>query len=239
MSAQPPDDDAKTVLIGTGRDATPPDAPAQPDDPATVIVAAVETGGSDANTLLIQPAGNGPARAGAPVAPGVRLPPAARLPWPARDQARAAPTYPPVAADEATRLVGASRLAPATSGAGPGMPRPDEVDAVVGWLVIVAGPGKGRGLEVGAGANDIGRDAGQKIRLDFGDLEIHRERHAVLIYDERARRFFLKAGDVRNLTYLDDELVLTPQELKGGEIISLGATRLHFVPFCGPEFGWV
>src|SRR4051812_44367437 len=38
-------------------------------------------------------------------------------------------------------------------------------DPVVGWLVVVEGPGKGRSFEVGKGANPIGRDAKQKIAL--------------------------------------------------------------------------
>jgi hypothetical protein len=115
---------------------------------------------------------------------------------------------------------------------------PGEHDPVVGWLVIVDGPGKGRSCEVGAGANSIGRDHGQKVRLDFGDPEIHRDRHAMLIYDPRSRRFFLQPGDARNLTYLGDEVVLAPVQLTGGETIAIGQTRLRFVPLCGGDFSW-
>ena len=43
-------------------------------------------------------------------------------------------------------------------------------DPVVGWLVVVQGPGRGRSLEIGAGANPIGRAQHQKICLDFGDF---------------------------------------------------------------------
>lgn len=112
------------------------------------------------------------------------------------------------------------------------------VDAVVGWLVIVKGPGIGRSVEIGAGANPIGRDESQKLRLDFGDPKIHREKHAALIYEPLSRRFYLQAGDARNLTYVDGELVLSPLELTGGETIGLGKTQLRFVPFCGANFSW-
>src|SRR5262249_1395015 len=107
-----------------------------------------------------------------------------------------------------------------------------------GWLVVVQGPGRGRSLEIGIGANSIGRERNQKLCIDFGDQQIHREKHAVLVYDPRSQRFFVQSGDVRNLTYLVDNLVLTPTELKGGEVIVVGQTHLRFVPFCGPNFSW-
>lgn len=111
-------------------------------------------------------------------------------------------------------------------------------DPVVGWLVIVEGPGRGRSVEIGPGSNSIGRASSQKLCINFGDKQISRERHAALIYDPATKRFFLHNGDVRNLTYIDNEVVLSPVELKGGETITLGDTRLRFVPFCGPHFGW-
>ncbi|HZH11717.1 MAG TPA: FHA domain-containing protein [Microvirga sp.] len=120
----------------------------------------------------------------------------------------------------------------------PAVPVNASEDPVVGWLVVVEGPGKGRSLEIGVGANSLGRDASQRIRIDFGDPYISRDKHAVLIYDPRSRRFFLQSGDVRNLTYINDDLVLTPSELKGGETIVAGQTHLRFVPFCGPSFNW-
>ena len=112
-------------------------------------------------------------------------------------------------------------------------------DPVVGWVVLVEGPGKGKSLELGVGANSIGRSSTQKVALNFGDHEIHRERHAQIVFDPRSNRFFLQGSqDARNLTYLSDALVLVPTELKGGETIVIGQTHLRFVPFCGPHFSW-
>lgn len=112
-------------------------------------------------------------------------------------------------------------------------------DPVVGWLVVVEGPGQGRSLELGMGTNSIGRNSTQKIALDFGDDEIHRERHAQIIFDPRSKRFYLQgSADARNLTYIGNDLVLTPTELKGGETIIVGRTQLRFIPLCGPHFSW-
>ena len=111
---------------------------------------------------------------------------------------------------------------------------------MVGWLVVVDGPGRGHSFELGMGVNALGRAATQKVALDFGDQEIHREKHALVVFDPKSRRFFLQGSpDARNLTYLGDDLVLTPVALRGGETIVIGATSLRFVPFCGPDFGWM
>ncbi len=130
----------------------------------------------------------------------------------------------PEPADDTTRLVAPAETEPN--------------DPVVGWLVVMQGPGRGRSLEIGTGANTIGRAQSQKLRLDFGDARISRERHAVLVFDPRARRFFLQNGEVRNLTYVGDDVVLAPVELDGGETITIGETQVRFVAFCGPQFGW-
>ena len=109
---------------------------------------------------------------------------------------------------------------------------------VVGWLVIVDGPGKGTALEFSFGLQTIGRDSGQSISLDFGDEEISREAHATLEYDPRERKVYLSKG--ANLVYLNSERVGQGAEigLKWGDVIELGATKLRFVSFCSPDLCW-
>ncbi len=111
-------------------------------------------------------------------------------------------------------------------------------DPVVGWLVIVDGPGKGKSVNLGYGMNSIGRNASERVSLDFGDEEISRSAHAQLSYDARGRKFYLQHGGGANLTYLGDTPVLQPTLLQGGETISIGKTTLRFCPFCGPDFDW-
>ncbi len=60
----------------------------------------------------------------------------------------------------------------------------------------------------------------------------------MLTYDPRGRKFYLQHGGGANLTYLGDVPVLQPAEIKGGETISLGNTKLRFVPLCGSDFDW-
>src|SRR5262249_54795631 len=82
--------------------------------------------------------------------------------------------------DERTRLFKAPRVEPGPASsteasAAAETPPAHEIssknvvpdDPVVGWFVVVDGPGKGRSIEIGIGANSIGRDRGQKVCLSF------------------------------------------------------------------------
>ena len=111
-------------------------------------------------------------------------------------------------------------------------------EPVVGWLVIVDGPGRGQSLTLGYGVNSIGRSATERVSLDFGDEEISREKHALLTYDPKGRKFYLQHGGGINLTYIADAPVLQTIQLNGGERILVGKTEIAFVPFCGPNFEW-
>jgi hypothetical protein len=149
------------------------------------------------------------------------------------------PEPPPPVDDGATRLVRPSSRsrkenAPETA---PANDLPE--GPVVGWLVVVEGPGRGRSVTLGYGMNPIGRDPGNRVCLSFGDQLISRQKHATITYDPRGKKFFIQHGESSNLTYLGNQPVLVPAELKGGELIRLGSeTVLKFVPLCGEDFDW-
>ncbi len=138
-------------------------------------------------------------------------------------------------ADPATRVAGGlvSAPDPAETETVDGM-----ADPVVGWLVVIDGPGKGCAVRLGNGQNSIGRGEGSRARLDFGDNLISRNDHAMLTYDPRGNRFFIQQGSGVNLAYLDGQPVLAPTPLPNGSRIVLGATTLRFVALCGGEFTW-
>ncbi len=145
--------------------------------------------------------------------------------------------------DDSTRIYRPQRAdAGSASAAGASSARPQELDyaadPVVGWLVIIDGPGKGKSLNLGYGMNSIGRDANERVSLNFGDEEISRNGHAQLSYDPRGRKFYFQHGGGANLSYVGDVPVLQPTVLTGGEILLIGKTVLRFAPFCGPEFDW-
>jgi Inner membrane component of T3SS, cytoplasmic domain len=120
----------------------------------------------------------------------------------------------------------------------PPEPRDYMDNPVVGWLVIVTGPGRGRSFELRYGRNRIGRDDGQDVSLNFGDEQISRASHAVLSFDPEATRFFIEPGEGSNLTYLNDRAVIGAEPIASGDSIRCGTTCLAFVAFCGPDFNW-
>ena len=143
------------------------------------------------------------------------------------------PPAPQGGEEEKTRLVGGRRTDEEHAAADRSMD-----DPVVGWLVVVEGPGKGQVMPLGYGANPLGRGATDRVKLDFGDDQISRNGHAVVTYDPRGRQFYVQHGGGTNLTYLGDQPVLAPVELPALSHIGIGNTILRFVPLCGAEFDW-
>jgi hypothetical protein len=141
--------------------------------------------------------------------------------------------------DEKTRVVGGRRHKSDAARVAASADRADKMDdPVVGWLVVVDGPGKGRHLALGYGANSIGRDKTERVVLDFGDDQISRNGHAVVTYDPKGRTFFLQHGGAKNLVYVDDAPVLAPTAIESATQFQLGSTTLRFIPLCGELFDW-
>lgn len=115
----------------------------------------------------------------------------------------------------------------------------EQFDPAVGWIVIVEGPGRGNHCPVYYGQNSIGRGADQRIRLGFGDTRIARDSHAFLIYDDVARKFYLRDNGKTNLVRLNGAPVMTPMPLKDRDRIQIGETVMMFVPLCGESFDWL
>jgi hypothetical protein len=144
-------------------------------------------------------------------------------------------TPPPPAAAETVLIKPSS-----ASRAGVASPAEDLPEGpVVGWLVVVEGPGRGKSVTLGYGMNPIGREAFNRVVLSFGDMEISRTKHATVTYDPRGRKFFIQHGESSNLTYVGESPVLAPMELKSGDVIRLSDTTvLKFIPLCGDDFNW-
>jgi hypothetical protein len=140
---------------------------------------------------------------------------------------------------EMTRLVGPALRTGASAESGGGQNTDGgELDPVVGWLVVLAGPGRGNARRLGYGQNSLGRDKSERVSLDFGDTSVSRSKHCFVLYEPRKRQYFLRPGEGSNLTYLNGELLTDSRPLQDSDIIEIGSTKLRFVPLCGPEFEW-
>jgi hypothetical protein len=112
-------------------------------------------------------------------------------------------------------------------------------DPVVGWLVVIGGPGLGAFRPIFEGNNAIGRGKEQRIALDFGDTTISSEEQAYIRYDSMDRSFlFVPNLSKTNIVAINDKKPTGAVKLELMDVITMGRTQLAFVPFCGEEFDW-
>jgi hypothetical protein len=112
-------------------------------------------------------------------------------------------------------------------------------DPVVGWLVVVGGPGLGAYRTIYEGNNTVGRASSQRIPIDFGDDAISSEEQAYIRYDSSDRSFLFVPNLAKtNVVSVNDKRPTAAVVLAAMDVITMGRTQLVFVPFCGPEFDW-
>lgn len=110
---------------------------------------------------------------------------------------------------------------------------------VVGWLVCVSGANglKGRDFKLKVGRNFIGRDNDMDVCLK-NESSVSRQQHAIIIYEPKQNIFLAQPGNTKELTYLNDEVVLVPQIMKKNDVLQVGNVALMLVPFCDDAFKW-
>ncbi|MEE0794128.1 MAG: FHA domain-containing protein [Oscillospiraceae bacterium] len=109
-------------------------------------------------------------------------------------------------------------------------------EPVVGWLVCIEGVSRGVDYRLHAGYNYIGREIGD-VHI-HGDMQISRKNHAMIAYDSSERTYYVGPSAGRNLIKVNGKTVLNAAEIKSGDVISIGTTKLMFVALCGEAFGW-
>ncbi|MBQ9516480.1 MAG: FHA domain-containing protein [Eubacterium sp.] len=110
-------------------------------------------------------------------------------------------------------------------------------EPVTGWLVCIEGEKNlGKDFKLKVGRNFIGRSE-QDVRLE-GDPSVSRRKHAVVLYEPKNNIFIMEPGESRELSYLNDNVVLSPVEIKSNDIIQVGNTKLMFIPCCTDKFKW-
>lgn len=110
-------------------------------------------------------------------------------------------------------------------------------DPVVGWLVAIEGPEKGRDYRITSEKNFVGRSEKMDVSIQ-GDESVSRDNHAIVSYNPKNHIYRLFPGESRGLVYLNEEEVVVPETLKVADVIGLGQTKLMFVPLCGEHFHW-
>jgi hypothetical protein len=108
----------------------------------------------------------------------------------------------------------------------------------VGWMVVVAGPGRGASFALYDGVSRVGRGDDQTVSLNFGDNSISRENHISIAYDSEENTFYVGHSGKSNLVRLNRKPLLSTEQLSNGDQIRLGETTLRFVALCGEGFSW-
>lgn len=116
--------------------------------------------------------------------------------------------------------------------AGPKAPEP-----VVGWLVCVDGPDRGRDFRLHAEKNFIGRAELMDVFIPSDDT-VSRERHGIVVFDPKKQVFWVLPGEASGLVYLNGEAVHSPTAMKSDDILEIGETKLVLIPFCGDKYNW-
>lgn len=111
------------------------------------------------------------------------------------------------------------------------------LEPIVGWLVCIDGPDKGKDFRIWAKNNTIGRSEKMDICMK-GDTTITRENHARLAYDEKHNNFHLIPAENTNNIYVNDEPTYVPIRLKSYDLIEFGDSKFVFIPFCNEDFTW-
>lgn len=109
-------------------------------------------------------------------------------------------------------------------------------DFIVGWLVCVEGPERGRDYRLHQGFNRIGRDYALDVVV-VDDTSVSREAACAVVYDDRSNRFFAvqqTAGEA----YLNGQAISGAVDLKTGDVIRTGNSEFEFVAFCREGRVW-
>ena len=108
----------------------------------------------------------------------------------------------------------------------------------VGWLVVVAGPGRGAAFPLHDGVARIGRGDDQTVSLNFGDNSISRENHVSVAFDAEQNAFFIGQSGRSNIVRLNNKPLLSTEQVRSGDQIRVGETTLRLAALCGEGFSW-
>lgn len=108
---------------------------------------------------------------------------------------------------------------------------------VVGWLVCIEGPAMGRDYRIHSQYNYIGRGQHMDICIS-GDSCISAEKAAILAYDDEEKLFSFGPGLGHNVVRVNGKMLMNATELNPYDELTIGKTKLLFVPLCGERFDW-
>lgn len=114
---------------------------------------------------------------------------------------------------------------------------PTVFNPVVGWLACISGPSKGASYVIHSQYNFIGRSSRMDISIPE-DPHISAENSAVIAYDDIERVFYFGPGSGHNGVRVNGKMILNTTLINAYDVLTVGLTKLLFVPLCGDRFDW-
>lgn len=112
-----------------------------------------------------------------------------------------------------------------------------KTNPVVGWLVCIEGPEKGRDYRIHSGRNFIGRTWKMDINI-VDDRSVSRDNHASVVFEPYSCEFMIVNGESVK-TYLNGIPVTEPMHLAEGDKIGIGDSVYDFVAYCKGDRKWL
>lgn len=111
-------------------------------------------------------------------------------------------------------------------------------EPVVGWLVVIDGPERGRDYRIVTGRNSIGRTMTAEICIESDELMS--KEHATLYYYAEINKFYIEDNRSKHGTFLmpKKDLVIDRKEIFDGTVIKMGSSVFLFKPLCSDSFSW-
>lgn len=113
----------------------------------------------------------------------------------------------------------------------------NNLNPVVGWIVCVEGPEKGKDYCLNAGINNIGRGKEMDVRIEK-DNAISSDTHASIAYDDVENEFTIIRGKSKNINRLNGKPIYSETQLSPYDLLEFGVSKFVFVPFCCDHFRW-
>ncbi len=110
-------------------------------------------------------------------------------------------------------------------------------EPVVGWLVCIEGPEKGKDYRLYDRQNTIGRSERMDVCIE-SDKAISRENHARIAYEPRHNNFTIIPGESTNNIYLNGQPIYVPTILNPYDVLEFGESKFLLVAFCCDRFNW-
>lgn len=111
----------------------------------------------------------------------------------------------------------------------------NDYNPVTAWIVCIEGTVRGKSYEVHLNRNFIGRNKLMDIAIP-DDLQICRENHLSITYDNKSNRFFAKSE--KGSLLINGKLIDSAVEIFENDILEFGESKYVFVPYCKKERVW-